>query len=435
MRHVLTAAIVRVAVAAAFIGAGVFLATLGGCKVAAKTCPAMAANTSSLLQQAAVVRLDIYGGGAQCKGDTLAPGAPAPTESQTVSAGKSLTIDVPAGHHVLLLSAFRDDAASVLLGSACTETNVVADQPACFDLKLAAVPDASMPFVAADMAGAGPGPDLATLPGDLSQFIPCSASPDNCPAGQYCAATGSCVAGCKVDLDCAGTPSTPRCLVAAHTCVACLANGDCGAGKICSPSNTCTIGCDPKAPNCPSQEMCCSDLCIDTTSDVDNCGGCGHACSLTQAVAKCASNACAVKQCNPGYSDCNGTASDGCECPDLGDASHGCCAGGACETSHGDGFGQSFVDCFTLGTYNEDVALDAANAYNKNGAITDGTCAVPGNQHAVCDQLGSECVCFTYADSAGGVYVGRARRTLRVGDMGQAQCQCANNDSGDVKWK
>jgi hypothetical protein len=382
---------------------------------------------SALIKQAAVVRLDVYGENARCEGSTLAPGAPPPTQSETVTAGKTLTLDVLAGHHVLLLSAFRDAAATELLGSACTTTDVVAGQPACFDLKLAAAPDGAVPNLPSDMAVT-----VDDLAGNASlgdgHFVACSAAPDNCPAGQFCSSDGNCREGCKVDRDCAGTPTTPRCLVAAHECVECLGNVDCGPGNLCTPSNTCTVGCDPHAPSCPGQQMCCTDACIDTSSDVNNCGNCDSKCKLDNATPTCSGSQCAIKQCKNGFSDCNGKASDGCECTDLGDANHGCCPPNpsnpsGCEFRHDDGFGDSFIDCYPRGTYSDKLAIDAANAAIPGGTIAPlGNCS-PGGQLIKCIEKPGECICFTYSDTAGGSYTGLAHRTTSAIDMG-ARCTC-----------
>lgn len=44
-----------------------------------------------------------------------------------------------------------------------------------------------------------------------------------------------------------------------------------------------------------------------------HCGGCGKACNLYQANSECRDGACVVTSCKPGFSDCNGIHSDGCE--------------------------------------------------------------------------------------------------------------------------
>jgi hypothetical protein len=279
--------------------------------------------------------------------------------------------------------------------------------------------------------------DLASSPGDMARFVACSAAPDNCPAGHYCASNGSCAPGCKADVDCAGDAGTPRCLVADHQCVACLGEGDCAAGKICSASNSCVDGCDPQAPHCPSAQMCCTSQCIDTTSDVMNCGSCGHACNLPSATATCSGSSCAIKSCNAGASDCNGMASDGCECANPGDANHGCCPSGVnagkCEGAHSDGMGDNFWDCWSHGTFNQNVATDAALAYNPKGTPSPANCMRNGTtEQLVCMSKGNDCVCFTYADNSGtSAYVGLARKTSQP-----AACTCAfgGGDKMDIVW-
>ena len=54
-------------------------------------------------------------------------------------------------------------------------------------------------------------------------------------------------------------------------------------------------------------------LCSIFGSDVNNCGSCGHVCSLPNATPTCNNGQCAILSCNPGFADCNGIASDGCE--------------------------------------------------------------------------------------------------------------------------
>jgi hypothetical protein len=44
-----------------------------------------------------------------------------------------------------------------------------------------------------------------------------------------------------------------------------------------------------------------------------NCGACGRACRLPNAVSACDSGRCVVEQCEDGYGDCNGVTQDGCE--------------------------------------------------------------------------------------------------------------------------
>jgi Cys-rich repeat protein len=50
-----------------------------------------------------------------------------------------------------------------------------------------------------------------------------------------------------------------------------------------------------------------------TSSDVNNCGGCGMKCALAHATAKCTLGMCQIGACDPGWVDCNKDPSDGCE--------------------------------------------------------------------------------------------------------------------------
>jgi hypothetical protein len=96
----------------------------------------------------------------------------------------------------------------------------------------------------------------------------------------------------------------------------------CGAcGRACATPNAapacaaalCAVGacaagfgnCDGNAANgCES----------DTRRDVRNCGACGRACSpLANGASQCASGACALAACFPGFGNCDGNAANGCE--------------------------------------------------------------------------------------------------------------------------
>jgi hypothetical protein len=90
-----------------------------------------------------------------------------------------------------------------------------------------------------------------------------------------------------------------------------------------------------------------------------NCGACGVACDTSTGAPSCVGTTCTY-MCNPGHLDCNavnGPDTDGCEC-----TTPGCC-GTSCETTHHDGLGHDFYDCFPFGTHTPQTAMEACQAY------------------------------------------------------------------------
>jgi hypothetical protein len=446
---------------------------LSSCKPKAAPCTSMGA--SELVVRAAVVRLDVYPASAHCDGNTLQAGAPPPTQTVVVAAGHPIKLDVPSGRHVLLLTAFADAAATQLLGSACTEANLKTDEPACFNLTLD-VPD-----------GGGIG------------SVACSSPPDNCAVGSWCAPDGHCAPGCRANADCAATPATPFCVVADHRCVTCLSGGDCAPGKRCSPSGSCVDGCDLQAgATCPSPLMCCSQLCLDASQDILNCGGCGRACAAgvdkgvaaaacsgslctprcrpgfadcTEPAAPadddgcetniytpehcgncnttckldhvdvntCPAGTCQIGKCTASFTDCDSNPSNGCECSDIGDGSRGCCpTGPGCNYMHTTGFGQTYADCFPVATYTDQTAKDAATAFDPSAVKTD---MGPGVFYSQC-KVGT-ITQDVYCNLHGTVCAcftyhdsgsGAFVGKARKTDSGGA-CFCALGDKQDATWK
>ena len=107
-------------------------------------------------------------------------------------------------------------------------------------------------------------------------------------------------------LGCTAANATPACVGSA------CAVGSCNAGYT-DCDKLASTGCE-----------------VHTALDVNNCGACGHVCSLANANAACSGGSCAVGSCLPGYADCDGIASNGCE-TNLTVAAHcGACTGSAC---------------------------------------------------------------------------------------------------------
>lgn len=59
-------------------------------------------------------------------------------------------------------------------------------------------------------------------------------------------------------------------------------------------------------------QVICGTTCSDNTSDVNNCGACGQVCGTNNATPACTNSVCSLT-CNPGFGNCDGKASNGCE--------------------------------------------------------------------------------------------------------------------------
>ncbi len=61
---------------------------------------------------------------------------------------------------------------------------------------------------------------------------------------------------------------------------------------------------------------------FDFASDIANCGTCGNVCDFTHAMGMCQAGRCQINGCDPGFGDCNGRTSDGCESDSATDTSN-----------------------------------------------------------------------------------------------------------------
>ncbi|MBX3199776.1 MAG: hypothetical protein KF894_16695 [Labilithrix sp.] len=94
---------------------------------------------------------------------------------------------------------------------------------------------------------------------------------------------------------------------------------NCGAcGTKCGPGQTCMLRADKgNVAMCscdPHETRCGATSCADLLSDVAHCGACGNRCTATGAhtAANCQNGFC-VTECAPGWGDCDGDLSNGCE--------------------------------------------------------------------------------------------------------------------------
>ncbi len=125
----------------------------------------------------------------------------------------------------------------------------------------------------------------------------------------------------------AKTPAAETCNGLDDNCDGMIDNGlgdlSCGQGECAKATAACANGipqtCTPGAPTverCDGKDNDCNgvvDNGFDTMNDVGNCGSCGFACVVTNAVPKCELGKCGVLQCLPGFTDRDGVAANGCE--------------------------------------------------------------------------------------------------------------------------
>lgn len=197
------------------------------------------------------------------------------------------------------------------------------------------------------------------------QCLQCTQQSD-CKDGLHCSPSGACAIAC--DADAAVNP--------------CPAGNKCCGGLCIDPTSD-VLNCASCGNQCTGADtLCCDSTCTDPLTTTTNCGACGFSCSnvnntpscsggkcsyactggyghcgtgntgcetpnpssLNQcgagcvdcsvaiqhaSGAACTSGSCTYGTCNAGYADCNGKASDGCECH-CGGPNQVCCPGNVC---------------------------------------------------------------------------------------------------------
>ncbi|MCS6798247.1 MAG: hypothetical protein NZ898_06925 [Myxococcota bacterium] len=92
------------------------------------------------------------------------------------------------------------------------------------------------------------------------------------------------------------------------------------AGMRCREGTCVADTCPPGMDDCDGRPETGCETSLETPA---NCGGCGLACVLANATARCVSGECRIAECRSGFGDCNGHDADGCE-TDLRIALHHC---------------------------------------------------------------------------------------------------------------
>ena len=189
---------------------------------------------------------------------------------------------------------------------------------------------------------------------DLNSDMTCGGCSTTCSGGTPLCDSGSCVSGCMA-------PTPTRC---GGSCVNTDTNPlHCGScGMVCATrahstptcaSGSCDFMCDPGWEDCNGLP---GDGCETSLTTVMNCGGCGMTCTIPSGSGTCSTGSCAIASCDTGFADCDMGVGNGCETDirtpsDCGGCGMVCnlpntathtCAGSVCSVSMCD---PGFMDC------------------------------------------------------------------------------------------
>ena len=252
----------------------------------------------------------------------------------------------------------------------------------------------------------------------------CGACGTRCAAGEGCVA-GRCQPNCGAGLtDCSGAcrnvaNDPDNCTSCGNRCAR-PANATTFCASRCGFACTAGFGdCDGDATN----------GCETALDSLANCGACGLQCRFPNAGAACSAGRCAIGACAPGFVNCDGDASNGCEtnaqtdplsCGACGTrcAAGQVCSGGVCRASCAAGQTECSGACTTT------------QSDPNNCNICGNRCAVRANAAAVCAAGACNFACNAgYRDcdgaAANGCEAATATDTANCGSCGRA-CSFAN---------
>jgi hypothetical protein len=254
---------------------------------------------------------------------------------------------------------------------------------------------------------------------------------DNCGAcGNHCAlpnATPGCVDGvCAVGACAAGFGDCDA--MAANGCETSVltALAHCGGcGMACAPANAvgrCAAGacgvdhCNPGFADCDGLA---SNGCeVDTGTDATHCGSCANRCSLANSTGACVAGACTVGACAPSFANCDGDLANGCEVDLRTTPAH--CGTCAIRCAYANAAAVCHDGACAFGTCNagfDNCDGDAANGCEVETASNPASCGVCGR---VCDRANATAVC-----SNGACRIGRC-------DPGAANCDGSDANGCEV---
>ncbi len=221
--------------------------------------------------------------------------------------------------------------------------------------------------------------------------------PDNCgTCGNHCAlphaisacVDGQCVpTGCQDSFaDCDDNPNDcETSTTSLDNCAGCglhCSDADVANGTASCELGSCGVGtCFTDYGDCNRTP---DDGCEQSLMTVDDCGACGQACDFAGSVDDCSSGVCLAQSCEPGYDDCDGDPSNGCESldhsPSCGACGHVCddtlpnvasasCEGGQCDATCASGF----ADC----DHDVETGCETSTRTNSHCGGCDTACSRP----------------------------------------------------------
>jgi hypothetical protein len=244
----------------------------------------------------------------------------------------------------------------------------------------------------------------------------CAAPTPYCVAG-VCASYKAIGSACAAPLECPNGHCVDGVCCSAAACPACEA---CGSAGSCAPASTgtsCTTA-HASASVCDGQGTCGETECepgyldcdgspsdgCETAIGLAHCGGCGVVFSpehVTVALCSASDAVCTYAACSPGYLDCDGDKTNGCETP-VGVSNCGTC-GSTCQPANAIGpvcspsGGCGYTSCAPFGT--------GGSLYLDCDGNTANGCESSPSAASTCGGCGNQCGAAFYCDQTSpGVY-------------------------------
>jgi hypothetical protein len=159
-----------------------------------------------------------------------------------------------------------------------------------------------------------------------------------------------------------------------------------GRARALAPGAYCGVTCADSGENCDGATdgcyTCCDPMCVDTTTDPNNCGNCGTVCAGGQ-YAVCVNATCSI-QCPDGFTACG----DGSYCADLANDPQNC-------ISCGDACPEGQTCCGALGCIDLTIDLHNCGACGTDcgvdGRCCASTCIDPNADDGNCGDCGAVC--------------------------------------------